>query len=70
MQTSAMKTCFCIAECSLFYAKIMQTSAMKACFCIAECSLFYAKIMLLSHRVDVFAEKLVFLCLINVEETQ
>ncbi len=48
----------------------MQTSAMKACFCIAECSLFYAKIMLLSHRVDVFAEKLVFLCLINVEETQ
>ena len=45
MQTSAMKACFQIAECSLSYAKIMQTSAMKACFQIAECSLSYAKIV-------------------------
>ena len=46
MQTSAMKACFLIAECSLSSAKIMQTSAMKACFLIAECSLSYAKILL------------------------
>ena len=50
MQTSAMKTCFQIAECSLSYAKIMQTSAMKTCFQIAECSLSYAKRM--KKRVD------------------
>jgi len=43
MQTSAMKACFQIAECSLPYAKTMQTSTMKACFQIAECSLPYAK---------------------------
>ncbi len=45
---SAMKACFLIAECSLFYAKIAQMSAMKACFLIAECSLFYAKIVQMS----------------------
>ena len=39
-----MKACFQIAECSLFYVKIVQTSAMKACFQIAECNLFKAKI--------------------------
>ena len=54
MQTSAMKACFQIAECSLSYAKIMQTSAMKACFQIAECSLSYAKLQVwcvkLLHR--------------------
>ena len=43
MQTSVMKACFLIAECSLPYAKTMQTSVMKACFQIAECSLPYAK---------------------------
>ena len=32
MQTSTLKACFQIAECSLAYAKIMQTSAMKAAF--------------------------------------
>ena len=45
MQTSAMKACFQIAECSFSSAKIMQTSAMKACFQIAECSFSSAKIM-------------------------
>ena len=44
MQTSAMKTCFQIAECSFSYAKKMQTSAMKTCFQIAECSFSYAKL--------------------------
>ena len=44
MQTSAMKACFQIAECSLSSTKIMQTSAMKACFQIAECSLSSTKI--------------------------
>ena len=44
MQTSAMKACFQIAECSLSSAKIMQTSAMKACFQIAECSISSTKI--------------------------
>ncbi len=44
MQTSAMKACFQIAECSFSSAKKMQTSAMKACFQIAECSFSSAKI--------------------------
>ena len=44
MQTSAMKTCFQIAECNFSYAKKMQTSAMKTCFQIAECSFSYAKL--------------------------
>ena len=43
MQASAMKACFQIAECSLFYVKTVQARAMKACFQIAECSLFYSK---------------------------
>ena len=45
MQTSAMKACFQIAECSKSSAKMMQTSAMKACFQIAECSKSSAKII-------------------------
>ena len=44
MQTSAMKACFQIAECSFSSAKKMQTSAMKACFQIAECSFSSANI--------------------------
>ena len=32
MQTSAMKACFQIAECSFSSVKKMQTSAMKAAF--------------------------------------
>ena len=52
MQTSAMKACFQIAECSLSSAKIMPMSAMKACFQIAECSLSSAKIALLSVTED------------------
>ena len=44
MQTSAMKACFQIAECSLSYAKKMQTSAMKTCSQIAECSFSWTKI--------------------------
>ena len=46
MQTSAMRACSYIAECSLSYAMIMQTSAMRACSYIAECSLSYAKIVI------------------------
>ena len=61
MQTSAMKACFQIAECSLAYAKIMQTSAMKACFQIAECSLAYAKIRLLF----LLSKKILFFLLSN-----
>ena len=45
VQTSAMRACSFIAECSLSYAKIVQTSAMGACSFIAECSLSYAKIV-------------------------
>ena len=45
MQTSAMKACFQIAECSFSSAKKMQTSAMKTCFQIAECSFSSAKKM-------------------------
>ena len=44
MQTSTMKACFLIVECSLSYAKKVQTSTMKACFLIVECSLSYAKV--------------------------
>jgi len=44
MQTSAMKACFQITECSFSSAKKMQTSAMKAGFQIAECSFSSAKI--------------------------
>ena len=43
MQTSAMRACSYIAECSLSYAKIMQTSAMRACSYIAEPKLILCK---------------------------
>jgi hypothetical protein len=61
MQTSAMKACFLIAECSLSYAKIMQTSAMKACFQIAECSLSSAKIMQNGDNAKYLALKLLII---------
>ena len=48
--TSAMRACFQIAECSLFYSKTVPTSAMRACFQIAECSLFYKKGKEVSRR--------------------
>ena len=51
-----MKVYFRIAECSLFYAKIVQTRAMKVYFRIAECSLFYAKIVIKSERRSPFGE--------------
>ncbi len=54
MQTSAMKACFQIAECSFSSAKKMQTSAMKACFQIAECSFSSANIMKYFSFMQVF----------------
>ena len=44
VQTSVMKTCFQIAECSQSSAKIVQTSAMKTYFQIAECCQSSAKL--------------------------
>ena len=53
MQTSAIRACSYIAECSLSYAKIMQgessSKEVKRSFTrldIAECSLSYAKIVI------------------------
>ena len=43
MQTSAIRACSYIAECSLSYAKIMQTSAIRACSYIAEPKLILCK---------------------------
>ena len=54
MQTSAMKACFQIAECSFSSAKEMQTSAMKACFQIAECSFSFCKYMKYFSFLQVF----------------
>ena len=45
MQTSEMRACSYISECSLSYTKTMQTSEMRACSYISECSLSYTKTM-------------------------
>ena len=55
LQTSVMRTCSQIAECSLSYAKIMQTSVMRTCSQIAECSLSYAKIQIICDYMVCFS---------------
>ena len=59
--TSALKTCFQIAECRISYAKIAPTSALKTCFQIAECKISYAKIHFFFFASKCFTEKMIFL---------
>ena len=54
MSTRAMRTSSLIAECNLFYTKIVSMRAMRARSLIAECNLFYTK------NLCIYIEKIIF----------